>query len=148
MLAHSVTTRDCAGEKPDAFTSTFWPVFNPVAGITVTVWCPVGAVADGAADVAGAVAGAVVAAGGAVVAGLRVNGAELLPHPAANNTSAAAAAERQETFTILTRPVVTPGRDARICPARKCNQLLYPARQWNQLHRTERRAVEPKASAY
>jgi len=62
--------------------------------------------------VADAVAGAVVAGGGAVVVGLRVSGAELLPHPAARATSTAAAAQRRRKSTILTYSAIrdTPGR--------------------------------------
>ena len=95
LLAHSVTTRDSPGEKPDAWTCTFWPVLSPVAGVTVACWAfPLVVVTDGAA-VAEAVAGAVVVAGGGVVVGLRVTGAGLLPHPAARTVSTAAAAHRR-----------------------------------------------------
>ncbi|HEV2255288.1 MAG TPA: hypothetical protein VGS06_19075 [Streptosporangiaceae bacterium] len=60
-----------------------------------------------------AVAGAVVAAGGGVVVGLRVKGAELLPpHPTARTISTATAARRRGKLTILTCPPAwnTPGR--------------------------------------
>ena len=101
FAAHSVTTRDSPDEKPDACTKTFWPDLSPVAGVTVTFWCPLGAGAEEVA-VAEAVAGAVVVAGGGVVVGLRVTGAGLLPHPAASTASTAAAAQRREKFTMLT----------------------------------------------
>jgi hypothetical protein len=101
LAAHWVTTRDSPGEKPDACTRASWPDLSPVAGVTVTFWCPVAAGAEEVA-VAEAVAGAVVVAGGGVVVGLRVTGAGLLPHPAASTASTAAAAQRRENFTMLT----------------------------------------------
>jgi hypothetical protein len=101
FAAHWVTTRDSPGEKPDACTRTFWPGLSPVAGVTVTFWCPLGAGAEEVA-VAEAAAGAVVVAGGGVVVGLRVTGAALLPHPAASSVSTAAAAQRRGQFTMLT----------------------------------------------
>jgi hypothetical protein len=55
----------------------------------------------------------VVTAGGGVVVGLRVKGAELLLlHPAARTTSTAAAVRRRGKLTILTCPsaLSTPGR--------------------------------------
>jgi hypothetical protein len=91
FAAYSLTTSDSDGEKPDACscTCTCWPVLSPVAGVTVTFWCPLGAIADGLG-----VAGAVVAVGGVLV-GLRVSGAELLPHPEASTTSTVAATQRR-----------------------------------------------------
>lgn len=104
LAAHSVTTRDSPGEKPDAWTSTFWPVLSPVAGVTVTCWAfPLVAVADGVAVVE-AVAGAVVVAAGGVVVGLRTTGAGLLPQPTARTASTVAAAHRRGKLTILTCP--------------------------------------------
>jgi hypothetical protein len=108
LLAHWVMTRDSPGEKPDACTRTRWPDRSPAAGVTVICWCPLVAVADAAA-----VAGVVVTAGGGVVVGLRVKGAELLLlHPAARTTSTAAAVRRRGKLTILTCPsaLSTPGR--------------------------------------
>ena len=141
FAAHSVTTRDSPGEKPDACTRTFWPGLSPVAGVTVTFWCPLGAVAEEVA-VAEAVAGVVVVAGGGVVVGLRVTGAGLLPHPAASTASTAAAAQRRDKFTMLTcRPriwtllVVRPYEPGAIVGAVA------------ELHRAGHRTVGPKVPA-